>query len=36
VRKREYGEATLEDRFDKSAMPKVMQVKKFGFSGQTK
>jgi hypothetical protein len=23
-------------RFDKSAMPRVMQVKKFGFSGQTK
>ena len=36
VRLRSYGEATLEDKFDKSSMPKVMQVKKFGFAGQTK
>ena len=27
---------TLEDKFDKAAMPKVMQVKKFGFASQTK
>ena len=36
VRKREYNEPTLEDKFDRSALPKVMQVKKFGFSGRTK
>ena len=36
VRKRSYAEPTLEDKFDKAAMPKVMQVKKFGFSGRTK
>jgi microfibrillar-associated protein 1 len=36
VRKREMDGATLEDKFDKQALPKVMQVKKFGFSGQTK
>lgn len=33
---RDFGGATLEDNYDKSALPKVMQVKKFGFSGQTK
>jgi microfibrillar-associated protein 1 len=36
VRKRDYNEATLEDKYDKSAMPKVLQVKKFGFAGRTK
>ena len=36
VRKREFDGATLDDKFDKQALPKVMQVKKFGFSGQTK
>ncbi|CAM9227041.1 unnamed protein product [Ascophyllum nodosum] len=36
VRKRSYHEPTLEDKFDKSQMPRVMQVKNFGRSGQTK
>jgi microfibrillar-associated protein 1 len=36
VRKRTFAEPTLEDKFDKSSMPKVMQVKKFGFASQTK
>ena len=36
VRKREYDAPTLEDKYDKSAMPAVMQVKKFGFAGRTK
>mmetsp|Transcript_7065 Transcript_7065/g.10608 ORF Transcript_7065/g.10608 Transcript_7065/m.10608 type:complete len:478 (+) Transcript_7065:144-1577(+) len=36
VRRREYDDATLEDKFDKAALPSVMQVKKFGRSGQTK
>jgi microfibrillar-associated protein 1 len=36
ARKKTYDGATLEDKFDKSALPKVMQVKKFGFSGRTK
>lgn len=36
VRTKKYAEPTLEDKFDKSALPKVMQVKKFGFSGRTK
>merc|ERR1711871_1018086 len=33
---RDFGGATLDDNYDKSAMPKVMQVKKFGHSGRTK
>ena len=36
VRKREYDAPTLEDKYDKSALPAVMQVKKFGFAGRTK
>ena len=36
VRKKEYNEPTLEDKFDKTLLPKVMQVKKFGFIGRTK
>ncbi|CAM9268751.1 unnamed protein product [Choristocarpus tenellus] len=42
VRRRSYHEPTLEDKFDKTQMPRVMQassktqVKKFGRSGQTK
>lgn len=36
VRKRDIDGATLEDKFDKQLMPKVMQVKNFGRSGQTK
>lgn len=29
-----FGSATLEDKFDRQALPKVMQVKKFGFAGR--
>lgn len=36
VRRRSYAEATGEDRFNKEALPKVMQVKNFGRKGQTK
>jgi microfibrillar-associated protein 1 len=36
VRNRDYNEPTLEDRFDKESLPKVMQVKKFGMRGRTK
>mmetsp|Transcript_4121 Transcript_4121/g.5295 ORF Transcript_4121/g.5295 Transcript_4121/m.5295 type:complete len:470 (+) Transcript_4121:39-1448(+) len=36
VRARTYDGPTLEDKFDKQALPSVMQVKKFGRSGQTK
>lgn len=35
-RKKSYNEPTLEDKFDKTLLPKVMQVKKFGFIGRTK
>jgi len=33
---RDYSEPTLEDHFDKTILPKVMQVKNFGRSGRTK
>ena len=36
VYKRDFSSATLEDHFDKSVLPKVMQVKHFGRSGRTK
>ena len=36
VYKRDFAKPTLEDHFDKSVLPKVMQVKNFGMSGQTK
>jgi microfibrillar-associated protein 1 len=36
VRKREASQPTLEDKFDKSSLPSVLQVKKFGFRGRTK
>lgn len=34
--KRDIAKPTLEDHFDKTVLPKVMQVKNFGRSGQTK
>jgi len=34
--KRDFSGATLEDQFDKTVLPKVMQVKNFGRSGRTK
>ena len=34
--KRDVSAPTLEDRFDKTVLPKVMQVKNFGRSGRTK
>lgn len=36
VLKRDVAKPTLEDHFDKASLPKVMQVKNFGRSGQTK
>jgi len=36
VRRKHYDGATGEDNFDKSAMPEVMQVRKFGLMGRTK
>ena len=33
---RDYNLPTLEDNIDKSILPKVMQVKKFGLKGRTK
>lgn len=34
--KRDFDQPTLEDHFDKTTLPKVMQVKNFGMSGRTK
>lgn len=34
--RRDFSAATLEDHFDKTVLPKVMQVKNFGRSGRTK
>lgn len=34
--KRDYSAPTLEDHFNKTVLPKVMQVKNFGRSGRTK
>ncbi len=34
--KRDFGQPTLEDHFDKTVLPKVMQVKDFGRAGRTK
>lgn len=36
VFKRDFAQPTLEDHFDKTTLPKVMQVKNFGRSGRTK
>ena len=36
VRRRRADEATGEDKFNRAALPAVMQVKKFGRAGQTK
>lgn len=36
IYKRDFSQATLEDHFDKTILPKVMQVKNFGRSGRTK
>ncbi|KAF5308650.1 hypothetical protein FQR65_LT06111 [Abscondita terminalis] len=36
VFKRDFSQATLDDHFDKTILPKVMQVKNFGRSGRTK
>lgn len=36
VYKRDFAQPTLEDHFNKTILPKVMQVKNFGRSGRTK
>ncbi|KAJ3043313.1 Microfibrillar-associated protein 1 [Rhizophlyctis rosea] len=36
LQEREFTAPTLEDKFDKSSLPAVMQVKNFGRAGQTK
>ncbi|XP_074603623.1 microfibril-associated protein 1 [Brevipalpus obovatus] len=36
VFKRDFAQPTLEDHFDKTVLPKIMQVRNFGRSGRTK
>ncbi|KND04943.1 uncharacterized protein SPPG_00633 [Spizellomyces punctatus DAOM BR117] len=36
LQRRDFAEPTLEDKFDKTVLPAVMQVKNFGRAGQTK
>ncbi|VEL13116.1 unnamed protein product, partial [Protopolystoma xenopodis] len=36
VYKRDFAQPTLEDHFDKTKLPAVMQVKNFGLAGRTK
>lgn len=36
ARLREYNEPTLEDKYNREALPAVLQVKKFGMRGRTK
>lgn len=36
IYKQDFAQATLEDHFDKTILPKVMQVKNFGRCGRTK
>ena len=36
VRKNNFNEPTLEDKFDKEKLPTVLQVKNFGKRGRTK
>ena len=36
VRKNNFNEPTLEDKFDKEKLPAVLQVKNFGKRGRTK
>lgn len=36
LKERDFTAPTLEDKFDKSVLPSVMQVKNFGRAGQTK
>lgn len=36
ARLRDYSGATLEDKYDREALPAVLQVKKFGMRGRTK
>ncbi|CAF0734943.1 unnamed protein product [Adineta steineri] len=36
ILKRDYSAPTLEDHFNKTILPKVMQVKNFGMAGRTK